>query len=211
MAQGVYYEFIEKNHHISIVTENLLDAWELKPGKEYLMIVSDFFGLKRYNTQDVFLCKDNYLNIPNLAFKERINLSFSFTGEKITGNQMSLLYNKIFHQFFPEKYNEGKHPFITCIPIEAKEESPYYEIFIFKNSENFKNLDILQRIERFANEEFPHINAEYAEKVSSGRLGPFKVSSMTQQYFLKKVLDEKADSWESQFKFLPLYKKPWKR
>ncbi len=208
IAPGVLYEFIERNKDIS--QANILNAWELVQGKEYIMIVSDSYGLKRYNTQDLFLCQDTYLGLPHLLFRKRINLSFSFTGEKITGEQITLLFNRVREIFFPK--NQKKlftMPFMTTIPVKPLEGKPYYKILIVSELEDFKNKEFLAKVQNFINKEFFKINFEYAEKVSSKRLGPFKVANIKKQVFLKRMLDERVDSWESQFKFLPLYKKIW--
>ena len=59
IADGVVYEFIEEQTMDH--ADNLLDAHQLEPGKLYAMVISDGYGLRRYQTDDLFLCRRNGL------------------------------------------------------------------------------------------------------------------------------------------------------
>ena len=54
LARRVLYEFIEEGAKHK--TQTLLTANQLQAGKTYSMVVSDAYGLRRYQTGDLFLC-----------------------------------------------------------------------------------------------------------------------------------------------------------
>ena len=72
VAAGLVYEFIEETalDHV----DNLLKPHQLEPGKLYAMVVSDAYGLRRYQTDDLFLCKGKLTGLPDLAFVRRRSL-----------------------------------------------------------------------------------------------------------------------------------------
>lgn len=60
----------------------LLAPWELSVGERYSMIVSDSFGLQRYDTEDVFECVGTKQDAPTLEFVGRAGSSESPVGEQ---------------------------------------------------------------------------------------------------------------------------------
>ena len=89
IAKGVRYEFLPVGS--SDIAENLLESWQLSEGEEYTLVVSDAYGLIRYQTEDVFLCAETSAvgELPDLRFQRRRGLRWSFTGEKLTGEQVA--------------------------------------------------------------------------------------------------------------------------
>ena len=180
-APGVLYEFMDD-------AENLLNAHQLEPGKLYAMIVSDAYGLQRYQTNDLFLCKRKILGMPDLAFVRRRSLEHSFTGEKLTAEQLSIVFEQL-RLSYPSLL-AGR--FLTCVPSQP----PHYKVLLVGDSNVENSHDFLAaRCDELLGE----INCEYRSKRASGRLGPVEVVSTTFKEFVAM-----NSTWETQFKFLPL-------
>lgn len=183
LAPGVIYEFIDE-------ADNLLDAQQLEPGKLYTMVVSDAYGLRRYQTDDLFLCKGKIHGLPDLSFVRRRTLEYSFTGEKLTGEQLSIVFDQL-RATYPTLLADK---FLTCVPSQP----PHYKVLLvgdqdsdIENSHDF----LAERCDELLCE----INCEYRSKRASGRLGPVEVVSTKFKDFV--ALN---GNWETQFKFLPL-------
>lgn len=182
-APGVIYEFIDDS-------DNLLDAQQLEPGKLYTMVVSDAYGLRRYQTNDLFLCKRKIHGLPDLSFVRRRTLEYSFTGEKLTAEQLSIVFDQlraIYPMLLADRY-------LTCVPSQP----PHYKVLLVGDQdsdiENSHHI-LAERCDELLCE----INCEYRSKRASGRLGPVEVVSTKFKDFV--ALN---GNWETQFKFLPL-------
>ena len=180
-APGVVYEFIDN-------AENLLDAHQLESGKLYSMVVSDAYGLRRYQTDDLFLCKRKIHGLPDLSFVRRRTLEHSFTGEKLTAEQLSIVFDQL-RASYPSLL-AGR--FLTCVPSQP----PHYKVLIVGDSTIENSHDF---IASRCDELLCEINCEYRSKRASGRLGPVKVASTKFKDFVAT-----NSHWETQFKFLPL-------
>ena len=180
-APGVFYEFIDD-------AENLLYAHQLEADKLYAMVVSDAYGLRRYQTDDLFLCKRKIHGLPDLSFARRRTLEYSFTGEKLTGEQLSKVFARL-RASYPSLL-AGR--FLTCVPSHP----PHYKVLIVGDS----NVETSQHIlAASCDEMLCEINCEYRSKRASGRLGPVAVVSTNFKDFVAM-----NSNWETQFKFLPL-------
>ena len=84
-GEKILYEFIEEGNEDR--EEFIVDAMDLKVGHNYTMIVSDPWGLERYQTQDVFRCVGKVHGAPDLKFIKRRGLSYSFTGRSSLVNR----------------------------------------------------------------------------------------------------------------------------
>ena len=185
LAAGVVYEFIEETALDR--ADNLLTPHQLEPGKLYAMVVSDAYGLRRYQTDDLFLCKRKLNGLPDLAFVRRRSLEYSFTGEKLTAEQLTTVFDQL-RTIYPSLLADR---FLTCVPTLGP--VPHYQLIVLgdqrcftQSSQNF----IATRCDELLGE----INCEYRSKRSSGRLGPIKCTNAEIRDF----------AWETQFKFLPL-------
>lgn len=201
IGSGVLYEFIEAKDGNE--ARQLLEPGELEPGHYYSMVVSDPHGLRRYDTGDVFLCRHRVFDLPDLTFARRRNLAYSFTGEKLTGEQISAAFEAI--------RVEAELPddlFLTCIPSEPSNDSiPHYKIVALSeqlNGSRDRFLGLQLEFDRLLAE----FNCEYGTKRQSGRLGPVRLVTMEKAQFIK-LTNSQSQSWEAQFKFLPLYVKTW--
>lgn len=184
VAPGVVYEF--RNDHCG----NLLDADQLEPGQLYEMVISDAYGLKRYRTDDLFRCERKVHNLPDLTFARRRTLEYSFTGEKLTGEQLSTVFNQL-RAMYPALLTDR---FLTCAPSQP----PHYKLLLIGDSR--PGDDVLAAS---CDALLCEINCEYRTKRSSGRLGPIEVLNIKLNDFV-----HANPTWETQFKFLPLLRDP---
>jgi hypothetical protein len=189
IAPGVVYEFLDLD------TEQLHAPHDLEPGKSYEMIVSDKYGLRHYRTSDLFLCRRKCKGLPDLAFVRRRGLTYSFTGEKLTGEQVSLVFEQLRRQY-PQVFANN---YLTCIPSSAVDTIPHYKFVVVGDRQVAANLDVLAaRCDELLGE----VNCEYRSKRNSGRLGAVKFLELGTREFAERFSPH--GNWESQFKFLPL-------
>ena len=188
LASGVVYEFLAADDD-----ERLLPPTGLEPGKLYEMVVTDAYGLHRYRTSDLFLCRRQIRGLPDLVFVRRRGLEYSFTGEKLTAEQVSLAFGQLRrqHPVFAGKY-------LSCVPSAPANELPHYTVVVIGGTIGKANLDELaSRCDQLLRD----VNCEYHSKRSSGRLGPVRLIETSTREFAARF--SSAGSWESQFKFLP--------
>lgn len=198
---GVCYEFMEVADATSV--RRLLRPWELQVGQQYLMVVSDAYGLRRYQTNDVFECVDMRRQTPLLRFLRREGLSYSFTGEKVTDQQLLEVYETVqeiaklpgaVFVCFP-KLNKGKVPGYVFVHVVDAEAIPSNTV----SSEGF-------------DEALMRVNEEYASKRKSGRLAqPETVICRYEELVAKLTRSDPRYRMSSpaQFKLLPLYQTAW--
>ena len=142
LAPGVVYEFVEHTeqaHNIQPAQQarvvkpteqaRFIAPTELEPGKLYEMIVSDAYGLRRYHTADLFLCRRKIDGLPDLTFARRRGLEYSFTGEKLTAEQVSL----VFEQLRQQHSNIFAGRYLTCVPAQPRDKLPHYNVFLIGN------------------------------------------------------------------------------
>jgi len=182
IGAGVVYEFIDGT--------TLLRPQQLEPGKLYAMVVSDRYGLRRYQTDDLFLCKRKINGLPDLAFARRRSLEYSFTGEKVTAEQLSAVFERL-RTMYPSLLADK---FLTCVPSQPAHELPHYKVLLIGDRRTSSSHHLLAtRCDELLSE----INCEYKSKRASGRLGPITFVEAPRQ------------DVPSQFKFLPLLASPW--
>ena len=187
LAPGVVYEFLEET-----APEHFIKPAALEPGKLYEMIVSDAYGLRRYRTGDLFLSRRKTNNLPDLIFVKRRGLQYSFTGEKLTAEQVSLVFEQLrarYPQVCADRY-------LTCLP--SAETLPHYKVLLIGKAQDID----LQEIAKRCDELLRAFNCEYESKRASGRLGPVDLIQTGTREFAERF--SAHTGWESQFKFLPL-------
>ncbi len=189
LASGVLYEFSDDSDH-------LLDAQQLEPGEFYAMVVSDAYGLRRYQTGDLFLCIRKVQGLPDLVFVRRRALEYSFTGEKLTAEQLSAVFEQL-REMYPALVADT---FLTCVPSASTHALPHYNVLLIGDQRLQSSHELLAgRCDELLSE----INCEYNSKRASGRLGPIRVMTLGTEEFVARFAEK--GQWESQFKFLPLY------
>lgn len=196
LARGVVYEFIPAgaNDH----AQNLITPAQLMPGQTYAMVVSDNYGLRRYQTGDLFKCRRITNGLPDLAFLRRRALEYSFIGEKVTAEQLNIVFDRL----------RTEHPkirsdaFLTCIPSLPPNENPHYKFVLIRDFGTRLNTDLLAT---HCDQLLRQLNCEYNNKRSVGSLAPARFIQANPSAFVERF----AESWETQFKFLPLYEHTW--
>ena len=179
-APGVVYEFLDD-------AGNLLDVDQLEPGQLYEMVTSDAYGLRRYRTDDLFLCKRKIRNLLDLAFVRRRTLEYSFTGEKLTAVQLSAVFEQL-RARYPVLLTDRV---LTCVPSQP----PHYKVLLIGDSHTIDHDEIAACCDELLSE----MNCEYRSKRTSGRLEPVEVVSISLKEFAAM-----NPTWETQYKFLPL-------
>lgn len=196
LARGVVYEFIAAgaNDH----AQNLIAPAQLTPGQTYALVVSDSYGLRRYQTGDLFACRRMTNGLPDLAFLRRRALEYSFIGEKVTAEQLNIVFDRL----------RTEHPatladaFLTCVPSLPLNEQPHYKIILIRDSRITPDTDLLAaECDRLLS----NLNCEYKNKRANGSLAPARFIQTSAASFAQAF----ENSWETQFKFLPLYLRTW--
>jgi hypothetical protein len=203
LSPGVLYEFIEEG--AADTTQSLLTANQLEAGKTYSMIVSDAYGLRRYQTGDLFRCRGFITDLPHLCFVGRRNLEYSFTGEKLTADQLTAVVQKL-REEYPQL---GRDAFLTCVPSHpVNEPIPHYKIImVTRHDGNFRVR--ADELGRRCNDFLSELNGEYRSKFESGRLGSARFILLSWDDFIRKIAGSRENGWGAQFKFLPLYRRTW--
>lgn len=190
MADGVLYEFLKEGDED--LTQNLVGPSDLVAGECYTMIVSDQFGLKRYQTNDLFRCDEMVDGVPSLTFLRRRGLEYSFSGEKLTAEQLCAVYELL----RADHADEFANTFFTCFP-SLGHGLPRYLILAVGDAGPTRNYSTT------FDELLCEINLEYRNKRASRRLGCVQFAWMGVAEFAAR-----QPQWDSQFKVLPLYRVP---
>jgi hypothetical protein len=204
LAPGVLYEFIEEG--MEDFPENLKTIDQLEPMKAYTMVVSDAYGLRRYQTEDVFLAGNRVRGLPDLRFLRRRNLEYSFTGEKLSSAQL----DSVFQRLRAQQPSIRDVAFVTCLPsLPGGDVLPHYKIAVVGG--NNAGADEAAAIARDCDRMIQDENREYRHKRESGRLGPIQAVFLSMRAFAARLGGKAATSLDGQFKFLPLYRRLWEK
>ena len=207
LAPGVLAEFlpVEAEDEPSL----LLEPAQLKTGELYTMVLSDAYGLRRYQTEDVFECRGLEDGQPDLIFRRRRGLSWSFTGEKLTGAQLELVFS-----ILREERDLGGGVAMCVVPSDpGSGRLPGYVLLLAYTDDAPPEVrDLAARFDVLLGE----MNTEYADKRHSGRLALPRVKTLAYDG-LAASLDPRVTgtgqdgqrAWDSQFKLLPLVRRTW--
>ena len=207
VAPGVLTEFLPEDAEDDPTL--LLSSQQLKVGQHYSMVVSDAYGLRRYQTEDIFECIGHVEALPDLAFRRRRGLTWSFTGEKITGEQLTHVYRRLRDDGLVDASTA-----LSCVPTDPGNGTmPGYVILL---AEIGDAPDPAPSLSTAFDRVLGEINREYADKRASGRLAVPRLSRVAYDD-VAAALDPRADgregtaqrAWDSQFKLLPLLRQTW--
>jgi hypothetical protein len=196
LSHGVVHEFIPAAANDD--AQNLVAPAQLTPGQTYAMVVSDSYGLRRYQTGDLFECRRMTNGLPDLAFLRRRALEYSFIGEKVTAEKLNVVFYDV-RAHVAEVLGDG---FLTCVPSLPRNETPHYKFVLIRDSNNCFDADLLAH---HCDQLLSQLNCEYNNKRRTGSLGPARFLQAKTSVFAERF----ADTWETQFKFLPLYQRTW--
>ena len=199
-APGVLYEFLAVGSETA-----LLGARELQPGGTYEMVVSHGYGLRRYATGDLFRVERVVAGLPDLRFLGRRGLGWSFTGEKLTAEQVGVAFEALHAEYpglrdgfwlalFPEDPGGAALPcyHLAAVGRAAREPGGLPE-------------GLPERLDELLGDQ----NLEYRAKRASRRLGGVRCSILGLADFLPRATGEGSAHVDSQFKFQPFYPRLW--
>ena len=201
-APGVFYEFLPADG--AETPEALLPPGELTPGREYEMVVSHGFGLRRYRTGDLFRVERRRRGLPDLRFARRRGIGWSFTGEKLTGAQVESALEAAY-EARPELRADC---FFALFPEERGPDAvPGYCLAAFRRGDGAAEVPpgLVEEMDRLLAER----NLEYRAKRESGRLGPVRLRETDRDGFVRRAVGGGAASLDSQFKFQAFYPRLW--
>ena len=200
IADGVLYEFVTAAD--DDLPARILAPHQLEPGRMYAMIVSDGYGLVRYQTGDLFRCDGFVRGIPSLHFMRRRGLEHSFAGEELAATQVEAAYAIL--RADNDFLGDGTH--LTCIPSRPTTDAPpHYKLAsvatkIQPGSDLAAQFDAALRAQ----------NPAYAAKRDAGLLGPPQLVAMTLRELGERVTSHGTQRGsELRFKFLPLFRRTW--
>jgi hypothetical protein len=200
LGEGVRYEFLPADAPDDPAL--LREAWQLEAGDEVLMVVSDAYGLRRYQTEDIFRCEGQVHGLPNLRFLRRRGLTWSFTGEKLTGQQLEL----VFADLKAGSAATRALDWVALAPSQPQGASIPGYVLLLVGGDVAEAEDLAARFDAL----LAPLNGEFADKQESKRLAPTRAVCLSLEQYVAKVGGERhRNSWESQFKFLPLVGQVW--
>lgn len=141
-----------------------LDYRELEVGQSYDIVMSQASGLLRYDLGDRYQVVDRVGEVPRLEFVGRTGFISSFTGEKLTEEDIYHAVRNALHEHWASR------PMFTCVPVWAT--PPGYTLAI-ELPDGFP-----VPVRRLADEiesELRRLNIEYAEKRRADRITPISV------------------------------------
>ncbi len=115
----------------------------------------------------------------------------------------------VFERLRAEYPQLGTDKFLTCVPsCPADESIPHYKIVMVNGHD--ANVGVpLEEFARRCDDLLGEVNQEYRNKFESGRLGPVRLLFLSWKDFTDRISGTRSKAWETQFKFLPLYRITW--
>lgn len=141
-----------------------VDYREVEIGKTYNVVMSQANGLYRYDVGDRYTVVDRVGGVPRLEFVGRTGFGNSFTGEKLTEED---IYNAV-RLALGDKW--CTRPMFSCIPVWAT--PPGYTLAI--EWPKLCGLSVNQFTDQ-VEVELQKLNIEYAEKRRTDRITPISV------------------------------------
>lgn len=169
---------------------------ELKKGKRYLVYVTTYAGLYRYNMNDMVECTGYYGTIPMIQFIQKVNGIVSMTGEK--------LHEKQFIDAVQEAEKQTSLATQFFVGFADIQDSVYHMYFEFEKRDvtQAQCNEFTAKVDEFLKRE----NMEYAAKRDSFRVkapvGHILVRNAFEKYKEEKLKDGGRDG--AQFKMLLL-------
>lgn len=202
-APGVVHEF--RRVAGPEATPPLLGARELQPGGTYEMVVSHGYGPRRYATGDLFRVARMVAGLPDLRFLGRRGLGWSFTGEKLTAEQVGLAFEALWAEY-PEL---RERTWLALFPEEPGGAAlPCYHLAVVARAARRPGAPpagLAGRLDALLGDH----NLEYRAKRASRRLGGVRASALELADFLRRAGGEGSAHVDAQFKFQPFYPRRW--
>jgi hypothetical protein len=209
-APGLLYEFLREDDPDEVGC--LLKPHDLQSGGRYTMIVSDAHGLVRYQTEDVFECVDKVRGVPDLRFLRRRGLTYSFTGEKLTGAQVEIAIGRILARSSDPAVRALQACLVPRVPRgPGRAALPHYVLVLVHACRTRPRVHLAEVAGCFERE-LSGLNAEFAAKRASARLDATRSVLFAYDRFaecLTGATEPNMRGWDTQFKIVPLYNRLW--
>lgn len=202
VAPGVCYEFARATDDAPPGAD-LVPASALRVNEAYRMVVSDPWGLRRYDTGDIFRCVGKLGALPDLRFLRRGGLSYSFTGEKLTGGQVAAALDEARSRMGATGPARLR---LALAPEVRGADYPGYCLLIMSGGREDVRAAAWARA---VDEALCGQNQEYAAKRSSGRLGAVRPVTTSEDEVVRVLGAAEGVEDAAQFKFLPLFPRCW--
>jgi hypothetical protein len=157
-----YFEFIPVDEH-GKPSPMVLEAHELKKGRDYYILLTTSGGLYRYDIHDVVRCVGFRGQAPMLEFLNKGKNFSNLTGEKLSEHQVVRAVEKSFREM------QLPIEFFTVAPV--MEAHARYILLVEQRNRWGREAELAMRVH--AN--LARLNEEYAAKCASGRLLPLAV------------------------------------
>lgn len=158
-----FFEFIPEGEH-ERPNPTVLEAHELLEGENYFILLTTASGLYRYNICDVVRCAGFYGTTPLLEFLHKGAHISNITGEKVSESQVVAAVCRSAQRL------KLQLDYFTVAP--AWGEPPGYQLIIEEGDLHSSSLG--EALAKSVDGRLCHLNREYREKRTSGRLAPLK-------------------------------------
>lgn len=162
--QGIY-EFVDLNELADPAAplsshQSTLNFDQLELDRKYRLVMTQANGICRYDTQDVYKVVGWSGAVPRLDFVGRSNVGSSFTGEKLTEDDICQAVRRTFSSVCT------RLPLFTCIPYWS--EPPGYVLAIEAADEAMftRQQELADKLQK----ELGRLNEEYEDKCRTMRL-----------------------------------------
>lgn len=173
-----YFEFIPEEEYES-QHPTILEAHQLEAGRNYFILLTTPSGFCRYDICDVVKCTGFYNDTPRLVFLHKGAHISNVTGEKISESQVvEAVRDGLSKLAVPLKH-------FTVTPVW--DEPPRYQLIA--EQRDFHSPALVETFLRHVDTQLQHLNCEYREKRTTGRLGDmtfFPLPDNTWTHFTRK-------------------------
>lgn len=158
-----FFEFIPAEEGDS-GTPTVLEAHELKEGRDYFILLTTPSGLYRYNICDVVRCTGFHGTTPLLEFLHKGAHIANLTGEKISESQAVTAVRR----GMEELHLHPRH--FTLTPVWG--DPPQYRLLA--EEQDVPSSETGRQLAERADRHLQELNCEYREKRETGRLAPLQ-------------------------------------
>lgn len=193
-----YYEFVPEDvdyEEIKKHPENTLSFRQLEEGKNYHLIMSQANGIMRYMPGDIYKVTGFIGEVPKIEFVTRANTFFSFTGEKLTEEQILEAIEKTYEKL---KIKSGLFFFTPVWGVQ-----PYYELILEVSDSYLKSSEELELI---FDQGLRKASYEFDSKRESNRIGKTKICCIPYGMIDQFIEKQKKKGNGTQFKYKPFVK-----
>ena len=154
-----YFEFVAEEEMES-PNPKFIQLSQLQKGKRYIVYITTYGGLYRYNMNDLVECSGYYNTIPTIQFVQKVNGIVSMTGEKI--------HEKQFIDAVTETEKEKGKKLSFFVGFADLQESVYH--FYFEFQDQSLGQDFCDEFAKAVDQKLKEENVEYTTKRDSFRV-----------------------------------------